>query len=86
MNSDLQDHGLQTSLVIDRDAASRLGLTMRSIDTTLNDAFGQRQVGVIYNPLNQYRVVMELAPQYLQSPETLRGFYLLTTPAASRCR
>ncbi|MBU6438424.1 MAG: efflux RND transporter permease subunit, partial [Betaproteobacteria bacterium] len=71
VNTDQQDKGLQTSLVIDRDAAWRLGLNMRTIDTTLNNAFGQRQVSVIYNPLNQYRVVMELAPQFLQSPSTL---------------
>ncbi len=77
VNSDVADYGLQTTLVIDRDAATRLGLTMAQIDATLNDAFGQRQVGVIYNPLNQYRVVMEAAPQYLQSPETLRGFFFV---------
>ncbi|MBF5007063.1 multidrug efflux RND transporter permease subunit [Diaphorobacter caeni] len=77
VNSDVQDYGMQTTLVVDRDAASRLGLTMSQIDATLNDAFGQRQVGVIYNPLNQYRVVMEAAPRYLQSPETLRGFFFV---------
>ncbi len=77
VNSDVQDYGLQTSLVIDRDAAARLGLTMAQIDATLNDAFGQRQVGVIYNPLNQYRVVMEAAPAFLQNPETLRGFFFV---------
>jgi multidrug efflux pump len=76
VNSDQQDRGVQTSLVIDRDAAARLGLTVRNIDNTLNNAFGQRQVGVIYNPLNQYRVVMELAPQYLESPDTLKRLYL----------
>ena len=52
---------------------------MATIDATLNDAFGQRQVGVIYNPLNQYRVVMEAAPRYLQSPETLRGFFFVNS-------
>ena len=67
VNTDQQDKGLQTSLVIDRDAASRLGVTMSTIDTTLNNAFGQRQVGVIYNPLNQYRVVMEFAPEYCRA-------------------
>ncbi|QNN56207.1 efflux RND transporter permease subunit [Diaphorobacter ruginosibacter] len=77
VNSDVQDYGLQTSLVIDRDAIARLGLTMSQVDSTLNDAFGQRQVGVIYNPLNQYRVVMEAAPRFLQSPETLRGFFFV---------
>ena len=64
-----QDKGLQTSLIIDRDAASRLGVTPRMIDATLNDAFGQRQVSTIYTALNQYRVVMEAAPQYWQSPK-----------------
>ena len=77
VSSDQQDAGLQTSLVVDRDAATRLGLTMAAIDTALNNAFGQRQVGVIYNPLNQYRVVMEAAPEWLQSPEALRGFFFV---------
>jgi multidrug efflux pump len=79
VNSDVQDFGLQTSLVIDRDAVTRLGLTMAQIDATLNNAFGQRQVGVIYNPLNQYRVVMEADPRFLQSPETLRGFFFINS-------
>jgi multidrug efflux pump len=76
VNTDQQDKGLQTSLVIDREAAARLGVSVSTIDTTLNNAFGQRQVGVIYNPLNQYRVVMELAPEFLQGPETLKRLYL----------
>ncbi len=71
IDTDQQDDGLQTSLIVDRDAAARVGVTMAAIDATLNNAFGQRQIGVIYNPLNQYRVVMELAPRYLQSPATL---------------
>ena len=79
VNSDVQDNGMQTQLIIDRDQATRLGLTVSQIDNTLNDAFGQRQVGVIYNPLNQYRVVMTAAPQYLQSPETLRGFFFVNS-------
>ena len=82
VNTDQQDKGLQTSLVIDRDAAARLGVTMATIDTTLNDAFGQRQVGVIYNPLNQYRVVMELAPPYLQGPQTLERLYVTSSKGA----
>ncbi|MFX1681467.1 multidrug efflux RND transporter permease subunit [Mitsuaria sp. CC2] len=82
VNTDQQDKGVQTSLVIDRDAAARLGVTVSTIDTTLNNAFGQRQVGVIYNPLNQYRVVMELAPQYLQGPETLRKLYVTSSSGA----
>ncbi len=76
VNTDQQDKGMQTSLVIDRDAAARLGVTVSNLDTTLNNAFGQRQVGVIYNALNQYRVVMELAPEYLQGPETLKRLYV----------
>jgi multidrug efflux pump len=82
VNTDQQDKGLQTSLVIDRDTASRLGLNLRTIDTTLNDAFGQRQVSTIYNPLNQYRVVMELAPAFLQNPETLKSINFTSTGGA----
>jgi multidrug efflux pump len=82
VNSDQQDKGTQTSLVIDRDAVARLGLTMSAIDSTLNDAFGQRQIGVIYNPLNQYRVVMELSAPYLQSPETLKSINFTTASGA----
>ena len=80
IDSDQQDRGLQTSLVVDRDALARLNLTMAALDSTLNDAFGQRQVGVIYNPLNQYRVVLELAPRWLQNPEALKSL-MLSTPA-----
>jgi multidrug efflux pump len=81
VNTDQQDKGQQTTLVIDRDVASRLGVTARMIDTTLNDAFGQRQVSTIYNPLNQYRVVMEAAPQYWQSPDALKDVYVTTADA-----
>ncbi|RFC37858.1 MAG: multidrug efflux pump [Candidatus Nitrotoga sp. SPKER] len=77
VNTDQQNKGAQTSLIIDRDAVARLGLTQRLIDTTLNDLFGQRQVSTIYNPLNQYRVVMEAAPQYLQSPEALKDVFFI---------
>ncbi|KAF1021940.1 MAG: Multidrug resistance protein MdtC [Paracidovorax wautersii] len=83
VNSDQQDNGLQTSLVIDRDTATRLGLTMSAIDATLNDAFGQRQVGVIYNPLNQYRVVMEAAPAFWQDPKTLEDFFFVNNQGLS---
>jgi multidrug efflux pump len=76
VNTDQQDKGLQTSLVMDRDTATRLGVTPRQIDATLNDAFGQRQVSTIYAPLNQYHVVMEAAPEYWQSPETLDHVYV----------
>jgi len=78
VNSDQQNKGLQTTLVFDRDRMASLGLTMRAVDSTLNSAFGQRQVSVIYNPLNQYRVVMELAPAWLTSPESLRSVWFST--------
>ena len=76
VNTDQEDKGLQTSLVIDRDTAGQLGVTPQMIDAALNDAFGQRQVSIIYNPLNQYRVVMEAAPEFWQSPETLNNVYV----------
>ena len=72
VSTEFEDRGLQTSLVIDRDAIARVGLSMRDISTALQNAFGQRQVGIIYNPLNQYRVVLEIAPRYLQDDQALR--------------
>jgi multidrug efflux pump len=65
--SDQQNKGLETDLVIDRDAAARLGLTVSQIDNTLYDAFGQRQVSTIYVARNQYHVIMEVAPRYWQT-------------------
>jgi len=82
VDTDRADAGLQTTLVYDRDAMARLGITVRNADNTLNNAFGQRQVGVIYNPLNQYRVVMELADEFLQSPDTLRELNLIANGQA----
>ena len=79
VNTDTQDRGLQTTLNIDRDAASRLNVTPRTIDSTLNDLFGQRQVSTIYTSLNQYKVVMEAAPEHWQSPETLKNVYVSAT-------
>jgi multidrug efflux pump len=76
VNTSQQDKGRQIGLVVDRDMASRYGVSQAMIDASLNDAFGQRQVSVIYNPLNQYRVVMELAPEYWQSPEALKQVYI----------
>jgi multidrug efflux pump len=81
VNTDQQQKGLQMDLVIDRDTASRLGISAKQIDNTLYDAFGQRQVSTIYNPLNQYHVVMEVAPQYWQDPETLKNIYVSTSGA-----
>ncbi|HTT23221.1 MAG TPA: multidrug efflux RND transporter permease subunit [Candidatus Sulfotelmatobacter sp.] len=78
-NSDQQDKGLQAKLVIDRDTASRLGITPQTLDNALYDAFGQRQVSTMYRPLNQYHVVMEVAPQFQQTPEALQNIYLKST-------
>ncbi|HTV89153.1 MAG TPA: efflux RND transporter permease subunit [Stellaceae bacterium] len=78
VNSDLQQKGLETDLVYDRATAARLGLSISQIDNTLYDAFGQRQVSVIYTPRTQYHVVMEVAPQYWQSPDTLKQLYVST--------
>ncbi|HEX9491187.1 MAG TPA: efflux RND transporter permease subunit [Stellaceae bacterium] len=82
VNSDQQQNGLETYLVIDRASAARLGLTASQIDNTLYDAFGQRQVSTIYNALNQYHVVMEVAPQYWQSPDMLNELYVSTAGGA----
>jgi multidrug efflux pump len=78
VNTDQQQKGLETDLVIDRSTASRLGVNAAQIDNTLYDAFGQRQVSTIYSALNQYHVVMEVAPRYWQSPETLTDIYVST--------
>ncbi len=76
VNSDRGDQGLEVDLKIDRATAARLGISATQIDNTLYDAFGQRQVSTIYNELNQYHVVMEVAPQFWQSPETLNELYI----------
>ncbi len=82
VNTDEQDRGLQTSVSFNRDTASRMGITPALIDTTLNDYFGQRQVSTIYNPLNQYRVIMEVSPPHWQNPESLKDVYLIIPPNA----
>ena len=77
--SDQQQKGLETDLTIDRATAARLGINASQIDNTLYDAFGQRQVSTIYSAQNQYHVVMEVAPRYWQSPQTLRDVYVSTS-------
>ncbi len=79
VNSDQQPRGLEEELTIDRSTAARLGVNTTQIDNTLYDAFGQRQVSTIYNALNQYYVVMGVAPQFWQSPETLKDIYVSTS-------
>jgi multidrug efflux pump len=79
VNSDQQQKGLETDVSYDRITAARLGLTVGQMDSTLYDAFGQRQVSTIYNALNQYHVVMEVAPRYWQSPAMLEDMYVSTS-------
>jgi multidrug efflux pump len=79
VNLDQQQKGLETDLVIDRATAARLGLNVSEIDNTLYDAFGQRQVSVIYAAMNQYHVIMEVAPEFWQNPETLNQIYVSTS-------
>jgi multidrug efflux pump len=83
VNTDQQDQGLQAQLTIDRDTASRLGIDPQDIDNALYDAFGQRQVSTMYRPLNQYHVVMEVAPQFQQTTEALQNIYVRSSSGAS---
>ncbi|HEX5483577.1 MAG TPA: multidrug efflux RND transporter permease subunit [Terriglobia bacterium] len=80
--TDQQSHGLETSLVIDRDTAGRLGVTPQAIDNTLYDAFGQRQVSTIFTDINQYHVVMEAAPEFQQNPDALKMIYVRSKAGA----
>ncbi len=76
VSTDQQNRGLETQLVIDRDTASRLGITPQVIDNTLYDAFGQRQVSTIYTQMNQYNVVLGVAPEYQRDPDALHNIYV----------
>jgi len=76
VNSDQQMHGLESALIVDRDTASRLGVSMQAIDNTLSDAFGQREVSTIYKGLNQYYVVLEVMPSAQQDPAALKSIYV----------
>jgi multidrug efflux pump len=82
VSTDQQDQGLAANLVIDRDTASRLGITTTAIDQVLYDAFGQREVSTMYTGLNQYFVVMEVDPKYQLSPDALNGIYLKSSTGA----
>jgi multidrug efflux pump len=79
VNSDQQDRGLQTLVSYDRETAARFGISPQLIDNTLYDLFGQRQVSVMFKPMNQYHVIMEAAPEYWQNPEILRDVYVRST-------
>ncbi|HEX8816180.1 MAG TPA: multidrug efflux RND transporter permease subunit [Terriglobales bacterium] len=76
VNTDQQNSGLEASLVYDRETASRMGITPSMLDSTLYDAFGQALVSTMYTPLNQYYVVMEVAPEFWQSPSALNDVYI----------
>src|ERR1700732_3493195 len=76
VNTDQQDKGLEATVIIDRDTASRLGVATADIDNALYDAFGQRQVSIMYKPLNQYHVVMEAAPEFFNSTDALQNIYV----------
>ena len=81
VSTDQQNQGLAANLVIDRDTASRLGITAAAIDSVLYDAFGQREVSTMYTALNQYFVVMEVDPKYQLSPDSLNGIFIKTVRA-----
>ncbi len=76
VDTDQEENGVETFVTVNRDTAARLGLTSRDVDNALYDAFGQRQVATIYNELNQYHVIMEVAPRYARSPEALKDVYV----------
>ena len=80
--TDQQEQGLRAQLVIDRDTASRLGVSALAVDATLSDAFGQKQVSTTYRPLNQYHVVMEVAQRFQQNPDSLQRIYVKSTTGA----
>ncbi|HKE31719.1 MAG TPA: multidrug efflux RND transporter permease subunit [Candidatus Angelobacter sp.] len=75
-NSDQQDHGLEAQVIVDRDTAARLGITAAQVDAVLGSAFGQRQVSIMYRQLNQYHVVMEVAPEFQQGTDALANIYV----------
>ncbi len=77
VDTDVEDKGREINLVVDREAAKRLGVSMNTISAALNNAFSQRQISVIYRPLNQYRVVLGVAPKYAVGPESLEDVYVM---------
>ena len=83
VSTDQQDKGLQARLAIDRDTASRLGISAQTLDDTLYDAFGQRQVSTVFTQLNEYHLVMEVAPKFQQNPDALKGIYLKSSSGAA---
>ncbi len=79
VNSDQENQGAELGLIYDRDVLARLGLSVTDVNNLLNNAFGQRQISTIYQPLNQYKVVMEVAPAYTQDPSALKQMFLINS-------
>jgi len=80
VDTDQQANGVETYVEVDRESATRMGIASRDIDNALYNAFGQRQVATIYEDLNQYKVIMQLAPRYIRSPEALKDVYVPARP------
>jgi len=76
VDTDQQENGVEAFVEVDKESATRLGITSRDIDNALYDAFGQRQVATIYEEVNQYKVIMQVAPRYIRSPEALKDIYV----------
>ncbi len=76
VDTDQQENGVEVMVTVDKESAARLGISSRDVDNALYNGFGQRQVATIYAELNQYRVVMEMAPPYTRSPESLKDIYI----------
>jgi multidrug efflux pump len=76
VDTDQQENGVETMVTVDKESAARLGISSRDVDNALYNGFGQRQVATIYADLNQYKVIMGVAPRYIQSPESLKDIYV----------
>jgi multidrug efflux pump len=83
VDTDQQENGVEAYVEVDRDSAARMGISSRDIDNALYNGFGQRQVATIYGELNQYRVIMGVAPQYIRSPQALKDIYVPARGATS---
>ena len=83
VDTDQQDNGVETMVTVDKNAAARLGISSRDVDNALYNGFGQRQVATIYSDLNQYHVVMEVAPRFIRSPESLKDIYVPSSVKAT---
>ena len=76
VDTDQQDNGVETMVTVDKDSAARLGISSKDVDNALYNGFGQRQVATVYSDLNQYHVIMEVAPRFIRSPESLKDIYV----------